>query len=260
MLLPVIAALNLCLAPLEVPLSETNQLECTDPSMTRIYLIRHGESLFNVADANGVKYVSGKGISIPLTENGIAQAIDLGKTLSSKLPQNGECLVLSSTAVRAQHTADLIFEQLKHTHAIERGSSNENFCELDQGIWEGKPKNEAFNLAMREWENLSAKEKFITQKLEQGESFQEVAIRFLAGLQNVVDANRSKTIFIVAHAAALNALAIQLSDGREQLSDEPASSLPSIHIDNCEMLLLELEATKPVEEAKVKMHITNQEP
>jgi broad specificity phosphatase PhoE len=249
----ILAALNFCLAPIELPLTEADQLECTDSSTTRIYLVRHGESLFNIADANGVKYVSGKGLAVPLTANGIQEAVDLGKMLAEKLPLNENYVILSSTALRAQKTADLIFEQLQASHAIERGASNENFCELNQGIWEGKPKDALFDLAMKKWNSLSAKDKFITQKLEQGESPQEVAERFLAGLRTAVEENRNKTLFIVAHAAALNALAIQLNGYADLLSEEPDSSLPSISIDNCEILVLELPANSPVEKATVKM-------
>ena len=73
--------LNFLIAPVESSLDNIPQLKASDSKVTRIYFVRHGESAFNQTDSNGIKYTSGKGISIPLTEKGKKQATVLGRKL-----------------------------------------------------------------------------------------------------------------------------------------------------------------------------------
>lgn len=254
MLANAVAALSLFLAPIDLSLNEISQFEVPAQNTTRIYLVRHGQSAFNVADENGVFYTSGKGLSVPLTQDGRQQATNLGKKLVGKLP-NVEYVILSSTAVRAQDTANLIFDELKSHYSIQRGESYDEFCELDKGIWEGKPKDAEYNVAMGVWKALSAKEKFSFPVTSTAESYNEVGIRFLAGLQKVTNIYQNKTIILATHNAAMNALAFHLSGRLDELSEEPASPFPSPVLGNCDMLVVEFTGGEPIEKAKVTMHI-----
>lgn len=242
-------------APIDLPLSDITHFEPVHQNTKRVYLVRHGQSAFNLPDENGILYTSGKGLSVPLTENGKKQAINLGKHLVEKLPKDDDYVVLSSTAIRAQNTANLLFDELKPNYKIERGESYDEFCELDKGIWEGKPKDEKYDKAMKIWNALSPKEKFTFPVISTAESYSQVGIRFLEGLQKVVDIHQNKTIIIASHNAAMNALAFQLSGRLDELSEEPGQPFPSLVLGNCDMLLVEFSEEDTVQQAKVIMHV-----
>jgi broad specificity phosphatase PhoE len=252
-----IIAANLFLTPISHSLDEMPRLEPSDSQVTRIYVIRHGESAFNKPDANGVKMTSGKSLSIPLTETGESQASELAEKLSMKFPENAPIVLISSAAKRAQDTADRIFAELKQHHLIERGESDENLCELGQGIWEGKPKDAAYEKAMDAWKALSAKDKYTAPRISTGESYAEGGKRVLSSLRQIVDAHPNKSIVIVSHAAAMNALTLQLNLDGKALSETAASPLPGISVDNCDILLIELPKGEPIEKAKVAMSIAS---
>ncbi|MBA2369386.1 MAG: histidine phosphatase family protein [Candidatus Protochlamydia sp.] len=259
MLLQTILSANLLLASNEVSLDKVTQLEGTTSTMTRIYLVRHGESLFNQPDANGIKYTSGKSHSIPLSEIGKGQATEMGIKLAGKFSRDDQFVIYSSTALRAQDTADRIFNELRQCYAIERGNSNEHLCELGQGSREGKPKDAEYDEATKIWDSLSAKEKFVCPKVITGESFSEVGDRMIEGLQQVLlDASPHKTLLVTTHYAAMNALAIKLSCTIDQLSDQPSTPLPSINLHNCDMILLELPKGSQMSEAKVRVHFKSE--
>lgn len=254
MLASTLSALSLFLAPIDLPLSEISQFEPIPQNTTRIYLVRHGQSAFNVPDENGVLYTSGKGLSVPLTQNGRQQATALGKKLVGKLPDINY-VFLSSTALRAQDTANLIFDELKDSYTIERGESFEEFCELYKGIWEGKPKDAAYDEAMKVWNALSPKEKFFFPVISTSESYNEVGIRFLAGLQKITDIYQDQTIILATHNAAMNALAFHLSGRLDELSEEAGTPFPSPVLGNCDMLVIEIVKGESIENAKVTMHV-----
>lgn len=250
-------SLALISSTLSSPLSEIPQFEMQEPTITRIYLVRHGQSAFNVPDENGVLYTSGKGIDVPLTDIGRQQATRLGGNLIGKLPPT-DYIILSSTALRAQDTADLIFNELKPFYSIERGDSFEEFCELYKGIWEGKPKDEAHDIVANEWQVLSAKDKFSTPVMSTGESYDEVGLRFLAGLKKVTDLYKDKTIILAAHNAAINALCLHLNGHLDQLSEEPGTPLPVTRLNNSDIIIIEFVDGNPVESAKVTLHVISE--
>lgn len=255
MLMHAALATTFLLAPVEVSLDTTQQLKASDSHTTRVYIVRHGESAFNVPDANGINYTTGKSLTVPLTEKGQKQADLVGTKIANKLSKDSQVVVLSSTALRAQDTADRIFNALKANYKVERGESDENFCELGHGKWEGLPKDEAYKKAFKIWEDLPAKDKYVYPKLSTGETPYEVAERFYVGFEKALRQHPNKTIIITSHYAAMNALALKLSGYIGELSSEPASPLPSIHLENCDILLLEVEEGAPAIQTEVKMHI-----
>lgn len=248
-------AANLIFTPAECSLSNLSQLPSSDPQTTRVYLIRHGESAFNVADANGIKMNSGIGLTVPLTDKGKSQAVEAGQLLNGKLQSEGAYVIVSSTALRAQQTADLIFEQLSMTHVVSRGGNFDGFCELGLGKWEGQPKNDVYEEALKEWEHMSAKDKFTYPKVSTGESFAEVAERGYADLERVIKENPGKTIIIATHYQAMNALFLKFNTDVDTYSIEPATPLPSLAFDNCDLVKIEWENGTPLPEAKITQHI-----
>jgi probable phosphoglycerate mutase len=236
-------------------LDQFQELEMSDASLQRIYIIRHGESEFNKPNAQGVRMTSGKSLSAKLTPLGEKQAIALGKKLADKINATEKICILSSTALRAQETARLVFEKLKETHlGVELGESYEGLCELGLGEWEGKPKDALFEEAMRPWESLSQAEKFTANKVEGGESFKDVAQRALRELYRISRENPDKTIFVVSHFHTMNAIALELSGQAQVLSETECTNLPFLILDNCDLLKLEI-PLEGKEEAFITMHI-----
>lgn len=246
---------SILLAPTTSKIEQISQLKPSDEEIQRIYFVRHGESLFNQPDANGIRYTSGKSLTIPLTDNGQEQASELGKILAKKISYKNPIVILSSTALRAKQTAQCLFEEVKNSHAVEMGDGYEGLCELGQGNWEGKPKNAEWEEALAEWESLSATDKFSHAKVETGESYELVAKRAFEDLQKIIERYPHRTLIIVSHYATLNAIALQMSGQVGELSPEPGAKLPSINLENCDLLLVEVPIGAPIDHAQVKEHI-----
>jgi broad specificity phosphatase PhoE len=255
MLCSAIVASSLLIAPVEVSLNELSFLEVSNSETIYIYLVRHGESAFNQPDSNGIKYTSGISLSVPLTITGREQATLVGEKLKSKFPYDAPLMILSSTAFRAQETADLIFTELSNQHMIERGGSYSGLCELGQGEWEGKPKDAKYEDALGIWEDLSAKDKMTFPKISTGESYAEVGERFINDLSKIVNHHPNKTLIITSHYAAMNAISLRLSGIENELSEEPVTKLPNISLHNCDIIQIKLLHDKPVATAKVQAHI-----
>ncbi len=211
-------------------------------SGSEIYLVRHGESLFNVHKVNGVLLTSGKSEKIPLTEKGQQQAVELGMQLAKKIPTGTEIVICSSTALRAQKTADLMLQVLSPYFQCERGKSYEGLLELGQGIYEGLPKNAAYISEVNKWKKLSAAEKIITPKVQTGESFSQVSQRALSALQDIIHEHKGKMIFVVTHNAAMVSLTYHwYGYNNSKLSQEPGTQLPSLEFKNCDLLKVTFE-------------------
>jgi broad specificity phosphatase PhoE len=245
------------LAPMKCSL-DAIELDASTSQMTRIYFVRHGESIFNVPNINGCKVVSGIGLDVPLTEKGLQQAESLGKKLAVKLPIDGDYVILSSAAIRAQATADKIYAQLNVTHTIVRGQNYHEFCEQGKGDWEGEPKDAVYENAQKEWKLLSAQDKFFNQSVEKGESLLKVSDRMLEGIFQVVKEHPNKTIIIATHNMALNALSFTLRGHIENLSKEIKTPFPMTSLQNCDILMAELPEGEPVAKTQIKLHIKTQ--
>src|SRR5206468_2402206 len=104
-----IAPITKCPVPV-IDLTKAAPLTKGSNSVQHLYVIRHGESVFNVPDANGIKYISGESNHVPLTELGKDEARKLAQVLSKKIAKDQKIVICSSTARRAIETADIIFE------------------------------------------------------------------------------------------------------------------------------------------------------
>jgi broad specificity phosphatase PhoE len=199
-----------------------------------IYLIRHGQSIFNLPDDKGVFTTSGKSENAPLTEKGKKQAAALASKLLGKIQKEQEIVICSSTAVRAQETAKLLFDELSKHYKCTLGESYEGLLELGQGRWEGEPKDAAYQAEVKKWEALSPQEQLTTPKVPTAESLHDVSGRALAAAQQIYDKHRAKLILIVAHHATMHALSLHWA-GCTPLtaSTIPGSKLPPIKLDNC---------------------------
>jgi len=223
-----------------------------------MYLVRHGESTGRVPDENGIILTSGKSLSMPLTELGKRQAAILGAQLAQKLPAGTEIVICSSTALRAQETADQLFQELSNHFKCEQGGSYEGLCELGQGKWEGLPKDKEYDQELKKWKSLSPAEQFITPKVDTAETMSEVLARALPALQEIADRYQGKTIFVVSHYTTMNTLYLQWTGMASDLSTDRDSSLTFLPLENCDLLMVKILDHRIMNDAHLKMHICSQ--
>lgn len=245
---------NFIFLPSSVLIDNITHFEPTPTQSNHVYFIRHGESLYNVPNADGIMKASGKGLSVPLTDEGRKQATTLGRKLVENLSGNEQFVIVSSSAARAKETANRIYTELSPFHDIEQGEGYDGFCELSLGKWEGQLKDAPYKHALEPWEKLSAKEKYAFPKVDTGESFYEVGQRALEDLQKVVHSYPDKTIIVVTHGNAMNALALAWHPELE-LSEEPGSALPNEFFGNCDVLLVEISEANNIDQAQIKMYV-----
>ena len=162
--------------------------------LTKIYLVRHGETDWNVQNL-----LQGH-TDTHLNKKGIKQSQEFAK----KVKKVKFDAVFSSDLVRARRTAEII--TLDRKLAIEtRKVLRERFF----GKYEGMPRREFYKL-FTNWEKLSEKEKFRFKLSEDIESEEEAAIRLITFLREVSVGYARITILIVAHGGLMKALLIHL--------------------------------------------------
>lgn len=137
----------------------------------KIYFVRHGES-----EANILKVFSNRGLKHPLTARGEEQAITLGNQIRN-IPF---AKIYSSPILRAVQTTEIVCSILN----IKSFVVDFDIREYDVGIFEGRSDTAS-------WTSLSKLEegwidpKNRNEKIEMGESFEEIQSRFAAFIKNV---------------------------------------------------------------------------
>jgi len=165
--------------------------------MKKIYLARHGESLWNT-----LKMIQGQK-DVPLTEKGIKQAKLLGKRLKDEKIDK----IYSSDLLRAYETARIVGEIIN----VEVIPCKE-FREINFGIWEGMSNEELNKLYKKEYELwLREPEKLI---LEGAETLYDLQNRAISGINKIINAenNNLNNILIVSHSATIKAIILGLLD------------------------------------------------
>jgi len=163
--------------------------------MKKIYLLRHGESQWNV-----LKKIQGQK-NIPLTKKGVIQADLVGNRL---LGENID-IIYSSDLERAYDTAKIIGNKMD----IEPIPIKE-FREINFGIWEGlsndnmkaKYRDEIY-LWRKEPENL---------RIQGAETLYEVQERAINSLNSIIHKRQEENILIVSHGVTLKTLILGLLD------------------------------------------------
>ncbi len=157
---------------------------------TRIYVIRHGESVGNLH-----RICLGH-TDLDITELGMKQA----EKTAEALADIKFAAIYASDLIRAVHTAE--------PHAKIRGldvNTSEDFRELYFGNWENasvlmlKEKfHEQFTIGWRQ--------NFGTFTAPEGESVVDMALRMEEGLKRVAEKHLGENILVTSHAAAIRAL------------------------------------------------------
>ena len=157
---------------------------------TRIYILRHGESLGNFN-----KECLGH-TDKDLTEKGFRQA----EATADALADISFDEIYSSDLIRAYHTA--------LPHAIMRGLSvikSDSFRELYFGEWEGMKVSDISD-KYGDMFSVGWRQGFGTFTPPGGEYVQDCADRIVSSILDIVDGRVGKCILIASHAAAIRAL------------------------------------------------------
>lgn len=157
--------------------------------MLKLFIVRHGETEFNVQ-----KRMQGR-LDSPLTPRGINNAIALGE----KLKTISFDRIYSSPSPRALKTAQIICGHSTVDILIE-----DELREMNLADWEGKSKEELEQLYPKEYD-LFWNEPQIFQP-DGGESFQQVQDRATAFINKLIEQNQEGEILIVTHSVVIKTL------------------------------------------------------
>lgn len=144
------------------------------------YVMRHGESVFNTLDRLDRSGDPSNG----LTEKGIEQA----KHVAQKVKECGVDLIIASPLLRTQETATVIHGETNTPVVID-----ERLAEFTFGDYEGM-KASAFRAIRSIHEHLY-------ERVPNGESFKDVAHRFMQTLHSCEEKYEGKTILFVTHGS-----------------------------------------------------------
>ncbi len=156
--------------------------------MTRIILVRHGQTAWNVgaSSAEGERF-RGR-VDLPLNERGHAQA----QALAERLADEPIAAIYASPLQRAMETAEPTARRLGLTvHPLE------GIMDINYGDWQEHPHSEVARLypaLYRQW----LQEPHLVQ-IPGGESLREVRDRAMAALHQVMAHHGDQAILAAAH-------------------------------------------------------------
>jgi alpha-ribazole phosphatase len=161
--------------------------------MTRLYLVRHGETELNT---KGVYY--GR-TDCGLSEKGIMQAEDLADILHDTRFD----AVISSSLCRAVITAAVV-----SGCSPEEIAKDDRLQELNFGDWEGMHFNEVRLKHKEAWEKWGSEWKSAAPP--RGESFRELYSRVKSCVEDILKEYKGKNILIVSHQGPMRIIPMVL--------------------------------------------------
>ncbi len=163
----------------------------TDKNFCTLYLVRHGETEWNVAHiVQGFK-------DSPLTEQGVRQVEATAKELKH-VPFDA---IFSSDSNRAERTAEIL--RLERELAIE---TTRELRERNFGKFEGKPSSEfhgAFQKMSERIADLSIDEQKKNKLASDIESDDELVSRFITKLREISVAYPGQTVLVTSHGGPI---------------------------------------------------------
>jgi 2,3-bisphosphoglycerate-dependent phosphoglycerate mutase len=192
--------------------------------LTTIYLIRHGETEWNIADR-----MQGQSDS-PLTKEGRVQA----KHLARKLKSIKFAAAYSSDLGRARETARIIALEHKLAVVTTKLIRERFFGRLEGRLWSDLNVELKDLLARRE--SLADKDRFHHKLFPEIESDEEITTRLITFIREVAVAHLGKNILIVTHGGIMRAFLIRLGFATYH-------QLPGGSIDNSGYIVLKSEGT-----------------
>jgi len=150
--------------------------------MTRVYLLRHGETKWNIE-----KVFRGRS-EIPLTDTGKKQAELAAAHLKPKAIQ----YIYTSPLSRAKETADIVGKILDIKPVVD-----EHFTGLAFGPWQGKPHKEI----KEKFPDLYRvyKDEFHNLRLEGAETLQKAFDRCMTALVDIEKKHPDANVLIISH-------------------------------------------------------------
>jgi phosphoserine phosphatase len=161
--------------------------------MRRLYLLRHGESEWNLSgQVQGTK-------DSELTEKGIEQA----KLAANRLKLENIDKIYSSPLKRAKHTAEVVAESIGIESIVDIGLK-----EMCFGHWEG--------VLLKEIQKDNADEFMMWKKsphkfkVKDSESLKEVQERMLNVIKKIKETEDAENVLLVSHGTAIKAMVLGL--------------------------------------------------
>ena len=179
--------------------------------MTKVFIIRHGETEHNKAGA-----ITGQE-DVSLNETGVEQA----EKLAERLRERDFNAAYSSDLERTYETTRIVAE--KQGLHPER---HREFREMDFGVFEGEPKS-----TWGDYVSESGVERHLV-KPENGETIEEVGERFIGKLNELRDKHREGTVLVGGHSVAIKATVMTVL----KLKDDEYKKLD---LDNTSITVLE---------------------
>jgi broad specificity phosphatase PhoE len=160
--------------------------------LTRILLVRHGETAWNAEGR-----VQGR-TDTPLSDKGRAQAASLAERLKSVTL----AAVYSSDLSRARETA----ETLAAPHGSLPVLPDARLRERGYGDWEGLTLTEIAARYPKEWDQYHY-QRLLDAPVPDGEAWEQVIARFLPALRQIVQdhSGPDETVLLVGHGGSLRA-------------------------------------------------------
>ena len=163
--------------------------------MIKIYLIRHGQSEWNVLNK-----IQGQ-VNTELTELGRNQ----GQAIGDRLMNSNIDVVYSSDLNRALDTAKIIAKKINKPLVI-----SESLREINFGVWEGLTGRELridYKEEQETWRNRPEE-----VALPGAESLEVLSERVMKWMNSILKENCGKDIAIVSHSATLKIMLLGLLD------------------------------------------------
>ena len=157
--------------------------------MTSIYLVRHGQTAWNKEEI-----FRGR-TDIPLNENGLRQADLVGEYLRG----SNIDVVYSSPLARARETARSVAQVFSLKVLPLEGINDMSF-----GKWEGLPLKEVQTHDRDLFEQWRKEPHRV--RLPGGESLDEVRIRAMAALEDVIRSHTGKNLVLVSHRVVIKVI------------------------------------------------------
>lgn len=190
-----------------------------------IYLVRHGESEWNVNNL-----MQGKTSGVPLTKTGVEQA----RNAARRFKKIKFSAIFSSDLMRARQTAQIIAFQKKLAVTTSRAIRERSF-----GEYEGKTLKQyqtELQSMLDKFRLLPDKEKFKYEFPNKIEGIGTTVYRAITFLREISVAYLGKKVLVVAHGGILRLLLIHFGYGTYE-------ELPPFSIDNTGYVVLESNGT-----------------
>jgi broad specificity phosphatase PhoE len=173
-----------------------------------LWIVRHGESAGNVArdaaDAAGLPHIdiAMRDVDVPLSPLGEQQAAALGRWFGALAPDQRPTVVLSSTYIRARHTAEIVraaagLDLDELTFVTDERLREKEFGILDRltrhGIEQLHPEQAGFRALLGKFYH----------RPPGGESWTDVILRLRSMMDTVTRDYRRERVLIVCHSVVV---------------------------------------------------------